>query len=185
MPACIIAAVTANTFMLVCLLMIGAMAFVAWVTPSARNALIKGALILYGIPTPEGDHPTGRRISALRSKVSGAVLAAIGLVTAYSLIWRPIENAKQHSGELHQGIVTLCLPAVLLYGGILQLALDLRDEKSLRIGDDGRLKFTRRARVVELGVLFAVAAWCVGWYLYVRSRGFDAYLGDIPLPQGR
>src|SRR5258706_1723576 len=66
--------------------------------------------------------------------------------------------------------------------GILQLALDLRDEKSLRIGDDGRLKFTRRARVVELGVLFAVAAWCVGWYLYVRSHAFDAYLVDIPLP---
>ena len=174
-----------DTYMLVCLLVIGGIAFVAWVSPSARKALIKSWLTLSGIPTPDGDHPTGRRISILRSKVIGAVFAVVGLVSTYYFIWRPIENAARHTGELRQGIFALGLPAVLLYGGIVQLALDLRDEKSLRIGDNGRLVFTRRARIVELGVLFAVAAWCVGWYLYVRSHGFDAYLGDIPLPRGR
>ncbi|GEM_PF-2688006 len=174
-----------DTYTLVCLLVIGGIAFVAWVSPSARNALIKSWLILYGIPTPDGEHPTGRRISALRSKVLGAVCAVIGLVTTYYFIWRPIENATEHTGELHQGIFALFLPAVLLFGGIVQLALDLRDEKSLKIGDNGHLEFTRRARIVELGLLLAVLAWCVGWYLYVRSRGFDAYLGDIPLPRGR
>jgi hypothetical protein len=157
--------------------------------PRAPNETVRTASAnawrnLTGVATPDGPHPTGRRVSLLRYRI-GAVLALfIGLATAYAFIVRPIVHAKG-SGEIHPGVFGLCIPAFLLYAGIAQLLVDIRDEKSLRIGGNGRLRFTRTARLFEWGGLVAVAVICVAWYLYARSLGFDIYLQGIPLPTGK
>jgi hypothetical protein len=174
-----------STYLISCLAIIGGVILVAWISPRVRKELIRGWLTLSGIPTPDGDHPTGRRMTAFRSRFTGAVLTVAGVVAAYYFVWQPIQRATRLAGELHQGPFGLICPGVMVYCGLCQLVFDLRDEKSLRIGSDGRLKFTARARLVELGVLLAVATWCLGWYLYVRSLGFDIYLGDVPLPGRR
>jgi hypothetical protein len=88
--------------------------------------MTKAWLNLSGIATPDGMHPTGRRHSALRAKIVGAVFTLTGLSTAYFFIVRPIEEAER-SGVLRQGLYGLAMPIVLLCSGVAMLVADLRD----------------------------------------------------------
>jgi len=140
----------------------------------ARGEIIRALRTLSGIPTPDGTHPTGRHFSLLRTRIGGAIFTLAGLITAYIFILKPVEEAT-HTGVLRQGLFGSVMPVVLVYGGIAQLVMDLRDEKSLRIGEDGRLWWTRRARVVIYGMWGATALAMIVWYLYVRNLGLNPF----------
>jgi hypothetical protein len=138
----------------------------------AKGQIIRALRTLSGIPTPDGEHPTGRHHSLLRTKMGGAIAALTGLITAYVFILKPIEEAK-HTGVLHQSPFGIIISALLLSGGIAQLFVDLRDEKSVYIGDDGRLWWTRRSRIVMYSMWGSCAWAVVVWYLYVRGLGLN------------
>jgi hypothetical protein len=142
--------------------------------PGIRGEFFKSLLILHGFATPDGSHPTGRRVSVLRSKVGGAILLLTGLAAAYFFILRPIEDAKR-TGVLDQGPYGLFVPIIMAYGGVATLLSDLRDEKSLRAGADGRLYWTRRGLIVLYGLLGATLLTVIAWYLYVRSIGLSPF----------
>jgi len=142
---------------------------------SVKTALIKARLNLNGIATPDGTHPTGRFVTVLRTKIWGAVFTLTGLATAYFFILRPIEVAKRN-GVLHQGLYGLVMPILLLYSGVAALVTDLRDEKTMRAGPEGRLWWTLRGRVVVYGMWLATALMLIAWYLYVRSIGLKPSL---------
>jgi len=57
-----------------------------------KTAVIKVPFNLNGIATPDGTHPTGRRVTVLRTKIFGAVFTLIGLATAYFFVLLPIEE---------------------------------------------------------------------------------------------
>jgi hypothetical protein len=139
---------------------------------SLRANLTKAWLTLNGIATPEGAHPTGRHVSVLRTKIWGVVFALGGLATAYYFILRPIEEAKR-TGVLHQGPFGLVMPIVLLYGGLATLVTDLRDEKTMRAGPEGRLWWTRKGRIFQYGMWGSAALTLISWYFYVRSMGIS------------
>jgi hypothetical protein len=131
-------------------------------------------LNLNGIATPDGEHPTGRRATVLRARVIGTALVLTSLATAYFFILRPIEEAKRN-GVLHQGLFGLVMPIVLLYCGVATLATDLRDEKTMRAGAEGRLWWTRKARIFQYGMWVTTALMLVAWYLYVGSIGLKPF----------
>jgi len=123
---------------------------------AVRTSIVRAWLNLNGVATPDGVHPTGRHVSILRAKVLGAATALIGLVTAYFFILRPIEEAKR-IGVLHQGPFGLLMPMILLYCGVAMLVTDLRDEKTLRSGPQGRLLWTRKGRMASFVAAAATA----------------------------
>jgi hypothetical protein len=95
-----------------------------------------------------------------------------GFISAYYFIWHPIEEAKR-SGVLRQGVYGLFIPILLLCAGVATLATDLRDEKSLWVGPDGKLWWTRRARLAIYGMWGATFAFLGLWYIYGRSIGLE------------
>jgi hypothetical protein len=137
---------------------------------SMKTRIAQAWLNLNGIATPDGAHPTGRRVTVLRTKTIGAVCTFTGLATAYLFILRPIQEAKRN-GVLHQGPFGLVMPLVLLYCGIAILVTDLRDEKTLRVGMQGRLSSTRKGRIFQYGMWLTLCVLVVAWCLYVRSLG--------------
>ena len=125
---------------------------------------------LNGVATPDGAHPTGRRVSVLGTKIIGAACALIGLVSGYCFIFLPIEEAK-HNGTLRQNPFGLVMPIALLYGGVMILVTDLRDEKTTRVGADGRLWWTRKGLLFRYGMWITIVVTLIAWYLYVRFIG--------------
>jgi hypothetical protein len=79
----------------------------------ARTNIFKAWLNLNGIATPDEEHPTGRRVSVLRTKSFGAASTLTGLATAYFFILRPIIDAKR-SGVLSQGPFGHVMPIALV-----------------------------------------------------------------------
>ena len=141
---------------------------------SVKANIAKAWLNLNGIATPDGAHPTGRRVSVLRTRTLGVVFTFIGVVTAYLFIVRPLEAAKR-DGKLHQGLFGLIMPILLLYGGVAMLVTDVRDEKTVRAGAEGRLRLTRKGRILQGGMWAATALAVMVWYLYVRSLGLAPF----------
>ena len=141
---------------------------------SIGTNIAKAWLNLNGIATPDGAHPTGRRVSVLRTKIFGALTALIGLATAYFFILRPIVEAKRN-GVLRQGLFGLIMPITLLYCGVAILVTDLRDEKTMRAGVEGRLWWTRKGRIFQYAMWGAIALTLVAWYVYVRSIGLNPF----------
>jgi hypothetical protein len=139
-----------------------------------RTNLVKAWLNLNGIATPDGVHPTGRRVSLLRTKMFGVASTLTGLATAYFFILRPIEDAKRN-GLLRQGLFGLVMPIVLLYCGVAILVTDLRDEKTMRAGTDGRLRWTREGSVFLYVMWGAITLTLIGWYVYVRLIGLNPF----------
>jgi hypothetical protein len=139
-----------------------------------QSRIKKAWLNLNGIATPDGAHPTGRRVTVLRTRVIGTVLVLTSLATGHFFILRPIEEAKRN-GVLHQGLFGLVIPIVLLYCGVATLVTDLRDEKTLRAGAEGRLWWMRKARIFQYGMWITAALMLIAWYLYVRSIGLKPF----------
>jgi hypothetical protein len=139
-----------------------------------KNAIVKAWFNLNGIATPDGTHPTGRRVTVLRTKILGAVFTLTGLASAYFFILRPIEAAKRN-GVLHQGLFGLVMPIVLLYCGVATLVTDLRDERTMRTGAEGRLWWTRKGRIFQYGMWITTALTSIALYLYVRSIGLKLF----------
>jgi hypothetical protein len=149
------------------------------IQPIDRRGGIKTSIVnawanLNGIASPDGTHPTGRRVTVLRTKIIGAVFTVIGLATAYFFILRPIEEAKRN-GMLHQSLFGLVMPIVLLYCGVAILVTDLRDEKTMRAGAEGRLWWTRQGRIFQYGLWITTVLMIIAWYLYVRSIGLNPF----------
>jgi hypothetical protein len=148
---------------------------------SIGTNIAKAWLNLNGIATPDGVHPTGRRVSVLRTKIFGAITTLTGLAMAYFFILRPIVEAKRN-GVLRQGLFGLVMPITLFYCGAAILVTDLRDEKTMRAGAEGRLWWTRKGRVFQSVMWGAIALTLVAWYVYVRSielNPFEALLWGI------
>jgi hypothetical protein len=139
-----------------------------------RTNIFKAWLNLNGIATPDGAHPTGRRVSVLRTKIFGVASTLAGLATAYFFILRPIEEAKRN-GVLRQGLFGLVMPIVLLCYGVAILVTDLRDEKTMRAGAEGKLWWTRKGSVFQYVMWGAIALTLIAWYLYVRSIGLSPF----------
>ena len=139
-----------------------------------RKSIVQAWLNLNGVATPDGAHPTGRHVSIFRTTVLGVAATLIGLVTGYFFILRPIGQAKR-VGVLHQGPFGLIMPMILLYCGVAMLVTDLRDEKTLRAGPEGRLWWTRKGRIFLYGSWGATALMLIAWYLYVRSIGLSPF----------
>jgi hypothetical protein len=139
-----------------------------------KAEIAKAWLNLNGVATPDGSHPTGRHITVLRTKILGAVSTLIALVTAYFFILRPIEEARR-TGTLHQNLFGLVVPIIFLYGGVAMLATDLRDEKTLRAGPEGKLWSTRKGRIFQYGMWGTIILILLAWYLYVRSIGLSPF----------
>jgi hypothetical protein len=114
-----------------------------------RTEIVKAWLNLNGIATTDGTHPTGRRVSVLRTKVLGLASILAGLATAYFFIVRPIIEANG-TGVLHQSPFGLVMPITLHYVGIAMLAADLRDAKTMRAGAEGKLFWTRKGKYLSI-----------------------------------
>jgi hypothetical protein len=136
--------------------------------------IAKAWLNLNGIATPDGAHPTGRRVSVLRTKIFGGLTTLTGLATAYFFILRPIEEAKRN-GVLRQGLFGLVIPITLVYCGIAILVTDLRDEKTMRIEAESRLAWTRKGRIFQYAMWGTIALTLTAWYLYVHSIGLSPF----------
>jgi hypothetical protein len=134
---------------------------------SGRHAMMKAWLNLNGAATPDGAHPTGRRVSVVRTKIIGAAFTLTGLATAYFFIFLPIEEAKRN-GVLRQSPFGLLLPIALLYWGVMILVTDLRDEKTMRVAAEGRLHWTRKGLVIRYGMWITIVVTLIAWYMYVR-----------------
>jgi hypothetical protein len=141
---------------------------------SVRTNIFKAWLNLNGIATPDGTHPTGRRVSVFRTKIFGVASTVTGLVTAYFFILRPVIEAKA-GGVLRQGPFGLVLPITLFYSGIAILVTDLRDEKTMRAEAEGRLFWTRKGRIFQYVLCAAVALTLIAWYVYVRWIGLNPF----------
>ncbi|MGD0271887.1 MAG: hypothetical protein ABSB14_22670 [Candidatus Sulfotelmatobacter sp.] len=141
---------------------------------SARKNIAKAWLNLNGIATPDGAHPTGRRVSVLRTKIGGALISLIGLVTGYFFILQPLEEARR-GGVLKQGLFGLVMPITLVYVGVAILVTDLRDEKTMRAGAEGRLWWTSKGRIFQCIMWGAISLTLIAWYLYVRSTGLNPF----------
>jgi hypothetical protein len=139
-----------------------------------RHSIVQAWLNLNGVATPDGAHPTGRHVSIFRTKVLGVAATLIGLVTGYFFILRPIAEA-QRTGVLYQGPFGLVMPIYLVYCGVAMLVTDLRDEKTLRAGPEGRLWWTWKGRIFLYGSWGATALTLIAWYLYVRSIGLSPF----------
>ena len=140
----------------------------------AKTNIVKAWLNLNGIATPDGTHPTGRHVTVLRTKILGAVSTLTGLVTAHFFILRPIEEAKRN-GALHQNLFGLVMPIILLYCGVAMLATDLRDEKTMQAGVEGRLWWTRKGRIFQYGMWGTTILMLIAWYFYLRSIGLKPF----------
>ena len=103
----------------------------------------------------------------------------IGLATAYLFILRPINEATR-GAVLHQGLFGLVMPIVLLYCGIGILVTDLRDEKTMRAGVEGRLWWTRKGRIFQHVMWLAIVLTLMAWYEYVRSIGLNPFEALLP-----
>jgi len=76
---------------------------------------------------------------------------------------------------LHQGLSGLVTPIVLLYSGVAMLVTDLRDERTVRAGPEGRLWWTRKGRIFINGMWATTALMLIAWYFYVRSIGLRPF----------
>lgn len=107
-----------------------------------RNAMMKAWLNLNGVATPDGAHPTGRRVRVLRTKIIGAAFALTGLLTAYFFIVLPIEEAKRN-GVLRQNPFGLVIPVALLCWGVMilsRICVTRKQCASVRTADCGGLE---------------------------------------------
>ena len=139
-----------------------------------RKNIHNAWLNLNGIATPDGPHPTGRHVSVLRTKILGAAFVLTGLGTAHLFILRPLEEAKR-SGVLRQNPFGLVVSIVLVYSGLAMVVFDVRDERTMRAGPDGRLRWTRRGRIFLHCMWFGVALTVIAWYLYIYSIGLSPF----------
>jgi hypothetical protein len=139
-----------------------------------RTRFVNAWSNLNGIATPDGTHPTGRRVTVLKTKIIGAVFTLIGLTAAYFFVLRPIEEAKRNV-VLHQSLFGLVMTIVLLYWGVATLVTDLRDEKTMRAGAENRLWWTPKGRILTYGSWFTIVLTLIAWYLYVRSIGLNPF----------
>ena len=135
-----------------------------------KAELIKSCLILSGIATPDGTHPTGRHFTILRAKINASVLTLAGFASTYFFVVLPIREAH-HTGTLHQTLIALVLSICLAYGGIVSLITDQRDEKTMFVGPGRRLWWTSLARLTMYGMWFVTGLVLLAWYLYVRLIG--------------
>ena len=67
------------------------------------------------------------------------------------------------------------MPIVLLYCGFAMLVTDLRDEKTMRAGTEGRLWWTHKGRIFQYAMWGTTIFVLIAWYLYVRSIGLRPF----------
>ena len=148
-----------------------------------RGHLIRSIRTLYGIPTPDGEHPTGRHFSLLWTKITGNRCSRWqGLINRVLLHCATESRTPSVTACSTKAALTDLLvldPAVVSAECCCAACSPILtgSEKSLRIREDGRLW-------VDMQVSYRHATGCVGttalavivWYLDVREPGLNSLL---------
>ena len=85
-------------------------------------------------------------------RILGWLFILASPVMAYFWIWQPLRDARA-SGDLNYNMKGLLLPPALFYLGVALQFVDLRDGQIRATAPDGRVRYTRKARLFFAGLV--------------------------------
>ena len=92
-----------------------------------------------------------------------------GLYTSARYIVIPFIRAE-HAGILRQTLLGLFGPLLLISMGVFQMVLPSDDAKTMYVGAENQLLWTRLGKMIVYGIPAFVFVTMLIWYVFVQSR---------------